>query len=227
MRYAANVSLSFRYHHLVATPYFEPHCIDSLRTVVQVMDLLHRMETHGEPISATSAFSTAEEDGLYDLDCWIEFADATRDTAHGQEKPPNDGQNRDVHTAEHGEKGAEGNVEGEKHLVEEESARFYGVGGDGVEHKESRPDGDAGSERERRRKGAAPAAPVVAWLTIIKFKLTEKCAETCDLAWYEVGETLTYQGRSVAAGLPPAVVDAAALRREDRENINVRKRRVG
>lgn len=196
-----------------------------------MIDLLQRINKHGEPILAMSAFSAAEEDCLYDLDCWMEFASTVKDTAHRKDKRPSIGKNKNILTAEYQEAGADRDAEeGKRHVdernVDEEKAHFSGVSGDGVQRKENRTGVDASTEDKRRREDTTPA-PVITWLKMIKFKLTEKCADTCDSAWYEVGETITYQGRSVAAGLPPAVVEGAIFRREDRENISVRKRRIG
>ncbi|CAM9761295.1 unnamed protein product, partial [Ectocarpus sp. 12 AP-2014] len=69
-------------------------------------------------------------------------------------------------------------------------------------------------EKEARRKAAES---LLAWLTSIESKLALKCAEVCDTAWYDLGETITYKGRPVAYTIPAAVMEAAIKRREDGE----------
>ena len=186
-------------------------------------DLLHRIKTHGEPISASSAFSTPEEDDLYELDCWLEFAAGARES--GQDNSDKRGRNH-AHDSEDKErrfKEENANKNGDR--VEALGGGIERSFGNSVVCVDGRSDEEyAGCEKkEGERSNAEATADVAAWLTMIEFKLLERCAEACDLAWYEVGETITYQGRSVSAGLPSTIMEAATLKRENRERNNARK----
>lgn len=168
-------------------------------------------------MSADSVFSPSDEEGLYDLDCWLDFkfaagpevvgVDTTEDGLHDD---------KDVGVGTGGgsvdiDMGV-GGIEGDDTVEDEEE----GVAAEG---KVSR---GRLLEQEARRQ---EAAGVAAWLRLVESRLVEKCASVCDVAWYELGETITYQGRPVAHSLPHGVMEAAMRRREDREDLEERRRR--
>ncbi|CAN0081653.1 unnamed protein product, partial [Sphacelaria rigidula] len=158
-------------------------------------DLLHRIKTHSEPISSTSAFSTSEEDELYELDCWLDFVAVARDP--GQENSDERGRSHVDDGEDEERRVEEGNANEVGACVESLGGRGDRSGGDGAECGGSRSDEEyVDCERKKgQQSNAAATVDVAAWLTMIEFKLSERCAEACDLAWYEVGETITYQGR--------------------------------
>lgn len=172
----------------------------------KVVDLLHRVEGDGEPMSAASVFCTSDEEGLCDLGCWIDFS-AVASTVLEQD-PNNDTADATVEARTAAE------CEIDKALAD----------GDIINEGQSRGEENAAEAEERRvsfpqdtvRRQEAEA--VAEWLRSIESQLVEKCAEVCDTAWYDLGETITYQGRPVAHSLPAVAMDTAMQRREDRED---------
>lgn len=170
------------------------------------------MEKYWEQISAISAFSVVNEDTLYDLDCWVKFPSSSPDSARGNSYHGNDrnDSNKQIQSGEE----QEGDM---KERSDQDLDTPDGID-DADLHINGLEEGEAGWERrrcsaQRRYRRQHGAAAVCKWLKSVESKLTERCAEACDLAWYEVGETITYQGRSVAASLPPGTMEAAARSR--------------
>lgn len=178
-----------------------------------MIDHLRRIEEDGEPMSAVSVFSTVEEDVLYDLDCWESFdVNPEKARVSYSRSEGNIDEDQEVHCGRrdegknHGDDGGEIKVEGEEGTAEEAS-RWA--------HQQSR------IEKEIRWKAAEA---VLAWLRSIESRLAEKCAEVCDAAWYDLGETITYKGRPVAYSIPATVMEAATKRREDEEDRDQHRR---
>lgn len=175
----------------------------------KVNDHVRRIEEDGEPISATSVFSTEEEGVLYDLDCWENFGGIPENVLGGDQAS---GEN------DNGDGDGDGRG-GEK------PSQDYSPGEEGQEGDEGLDCDEAKNraqrritlEREMRRK---VAEAVLAWLKSIESNLAAKCAEVCDAAWYDLGETITYKGRPVAYSIPAPVMEAATKRRENREDMN-------
>lgn len=162
-------------------------------------------------MSAASVFSADEEGVLFDLDCWENFSDAAErvqehapETRQGEGGDDREAEERNV------DEGEEGN----------NRRRGVGGGGDDEERAEEEARGETHRrtmlERETRLK---TAEAMLMWLRSIESRLVEKCAEVCDAAWYDLGETITYKGRSVAYSIPATVMEAATKRRESQDDI--------
>lgn len=160
---------------------------------------------------APSVFSTSDEEGLYDLDCWVDFGTVTEHVPN--EDPANNA------------------CGGEEQDGIERGGGGYGCGssdrdvdgGTGPEDDEEgyAAEGRGESQRGRLIKEASrrqEAAAVISWLREIDSRLVETCAEVCDAAWYDLGETITYKGRPVVDSLPPSAMETAMQRREKRED---------
>ncbi|CAM9282411.1 unnamed protein product [Ectocarpus sp. 4 AP-2014] len=172
----------------------------------KVIDYVRRIEDDGESMTASSVFSPTEEDVLYELDCWEQF-DAFAERILRDETSSND---RDDDFDADSDGGGESKGSGSD-----------GDAGDGEGDEESTEEAKRQAQRRRRLEKEArrkAAESLLAWLTSIESKLALKCAEVCDTAWYDLGETITYKGRPVAYTIPAAVMEAAIKRREDGEN---------
>lgn len=176
-------------------------------------------------MSAASVFCTANEEGLYDLDCWIDFSAVTEnvlkrspyDVSVDNEKHEdgdggndNGGGNIDTGAKANGNSdkvngNAQQDKEGETKLEE---------GDDSTEIIRTSRCGSLLEEATRRQETHA----MVAWLRAIESRLAERCAEVCDTAWYELGETITYQGKPIAHSLPPEAMEMAMRRREENDS---------
>ena len=204
---------------MAPTPLYTPQC------PTKVVDFLHRVEDDGEPMSAASMFSQSDEEALFGLDCWVDFAATSRNI-------PRDGMKRDSladggrHTIE-GAHGSDTGTGDRPTIVSSKDTDIPGgVEGPGGEVERQVAEGKENEPAAERihnsdcaegaaRKQAAEA--VLAWLRLIDSRLVGKCAQVCDAAWYDLGETITYKGRPVAHRLPPRAMEAAAQRREDRD----------
>lgn len=188
------------------------------------------MEDNGEPMSAASMFSEADQESLFGLDCWVDFAATSLDTP--QDRVEEDGGRADdEQQAFGGSDGSDTSTNDRPTIIVGSNGTDIpdegGGGGDDVEAPGAGVKGDeCKAERipssdcaelvlESARRQAAEA--VLAWLRSIDSLLVGKCAQVCDAAWYDLGETITYKGRPVAHRLPPRAMEAAAQRREDRE----------
>lgn len=185
----------------------------------KVTDFLHRMEDDGEPMSAASMFSEADEEALFGLDCWVDFA--TTNLAVLQDEMEEGSGADDGQQTIGSRHGSEASTDGGPTIVGSDNDVVDELNGLGEEGKD-----EAAAERinrsdcaelleEATRRKATEA--VLTWLRSIDSELVGKCAEVCDAAWYDLGETITYKGRPVAHRLPARAMEAAAQRREDRE----------
>lgn len=158
-------------------------------------------------MSAASVFSADEEGVLYDLDCWENFTGIAESVLVNVPKTCRDDGSDDRETASE----SEGDEE------DDPRSDTGGVGdGEGcAEDVKATSHRRSLVERETRRKRAEA---VVVWLRSIESSLAAKCAEVCDTAWYDLGETITYKGRPVAYTIPATVMEAATRRRESRED---------
>ncbi|CAM9242850.1 unnamed protein product [Scytosiphon promiscuus] len=180
----------------------------------KVIDHLRRIEDDGEPMSAVSVFSSAEEDVLYDLECWETFiADP--------EKPLVSFPGKDGNEDEGGGAGDRGSRDGDDD--HRESIANAGVEGDERADEKASRQALQQSRVEKEMRWKATEA-VLVWLRTIESRLTKKCAEVCDAAWYNLGETITYKGRPVAYSIPETVMEDAAKRREDEEDRGMQRR---
>lgn len=153
-------------------------------------------------MTASSVFSPTEEDVLYELDCWEQF-DAFAERVLRDDSSSND---RDDDFDADSDGGGESKGSG----ADDDA-------GDGEGDEESTEEAKRQAQRRRRLEKEArrkAAESLLAWLTFIESKLALKCAEVCDTAWYDLGETITYKGRPVAYTIPAAVMEAAIKRRE-------------
>lgn len=188
--------------------------IQTQRTVslfpLKVLDALRRMEDDDEPMSAASIFSGEDEEGLSDLDCWVDFDPAPDYVLEEDRENGICDDNRDESSA-----GKEAPTQGSSVELDfdKEGDMEAGVSTTG----KGRISQCAVLLRQVKRRQEAEA--VVAWLRSIEQRLVQKCAEACDASWYELGETITYQGRPVASSLPQGAMETAMLRREDRDKI--------
>lgn len=184
---------------------------------VKVIDHVRRIEDDGEPMSALSVFSADEEGVLYDLDCWENFSSVEeRVLGNASEVCLDDGHDdRETESKTEGDEETESKTKGD----EENHPRSDTGGAENDEEcaEEARRKTHRRSmlEKETRRK---TAEAVLVWLRSIESSLAVKCAEVCDAAWYDLGETITYKGRPVAYGIPATVMEAATKRREDEED---------
>lgn len=165
-------------------------------------------------MSAMSVFSAVEEDVLHDLDCWKNFVanpdkdsrSYTRDDGSNDDDRGGDGSSNSEDN-NHGDDGGEIGVEGGERGAEEAGRQAQQQ-----------------SKAEKEMRWRATEA-VLAWLRSIESRLAEKCAEVCDAARYDLGETITYKGRPVAYGIPATIMEAATHRREDGEDRERHRRR--
>lgn len=199
-----------------------PTPLYTLQCSTKVNDFLHRMEDDGEPMSAASMFSHADEEALFDLDCWVDFDATSRSIPQGGKKEDSrsdgGGHGSDVGTGDRptivGSKDTDIPDEGEGPKDEVERQATEGNEDESAAEKILNSD-CAELVKEAARKQAAEA--VLAWLRLIDSRLVGKCAQVCDAAWYDLGETITYKGRPVAHRLPPRAMEAAAQRWEGRD----------
>lgn len=197
---------------VVVWPIFPSH------VPAKVIGLLRRIEEDGEPMSADSVFSPSDEENLYDLDCWFDFSFAPAPKKIGVD-PTEDGEHGDDKCVGVSDGGR--NVEGEMRVGGIEGGDTVGEEEDGVAAEGEVSRGRLLEQETRRQE----AAGVASWLRSIESRLVEKCASVCDVAWYELGEPITYQGRPVAHSLPHGVMEAAMQRREEREDLEERRKR--
>lgn len=191
---------------------------------------------------SASVFSADEEDVLHSLGCWKTFSTVPK-TVLGN-VPRNDGCNEDNNNEDdreatkNGDGDGEGEAGGEAGINTDQEPTGNNNGNDEADTQNNGGEGasDEGSaeeagrlahgrsklEREMRRRAAEA---VLAWLRSIESCLTERCADVCDAAWYDLGETITYKGRPVAYDIPEAVMEAATRRREDAEDREIRRSR--
>lgn len=180
----------------------------------QVADLIHRVGDDGEPVPPRFAFSSDEEDALYELDCWIDLPGCPELDPEGAEEGAWAASRRGSVEAVMSERHSEGPWE----LCSRDEATAD-AGSDAVAGSEIEEAGglervcSGGSAGRRRQQGEA----VLVWLASIMSRLTTKCAQVCDMAWNELGETVTFQGRPVAQALSEAAVEGAAWGRVVRD----------
>lgn len=197
------------------------------------MDILHRIERNGEPMSAPWVFSAADEDALCELDCWVECSsspsvvtESELPQALGDRDKPVSRYHRYSAWA-----GGDGFTDEDRRVVgrdvESVVEQFGGCLENNIDAEERPEEDQEGGRREDEgaRRRQLEALVVTEWLRSIEARLTERCAEACDLASYEVGETITYQGKSVAPGLPHAALEKATTMRVEREGRVGRKSR--
>lgn len=192
----------------------------------KVTDFLRRMEDDGELMSAASMFSQADEEVLLGLDCWVDFANSLNVPKDGVDE---DGRADDgLQTTKEGHE-SDASTDGRPTVVsssdtgtadEIDLPEDEGQGPAEEKEDESAAERINNSDHEEllevtERRQATEM--VLAWLRSIDSRLVGKCAQVCDAAWYNLGETITYKGRPVAHRLPPRAMEAAAQRREDRE----------
>lgn len=151
---------------------------------------------------ASEVFSVADKACLVDLDCWMDFPDAAK--GDNQCRSSLERSNNDQDPCE-----SESRDSNEGQVMDATKDLFVGMG---LHIDEA---GRTDSVSDRRSEQLREEKAVLVWLESIEPKLTGKCAEACDMAWYELGETLTYQGKSIAADLPPEAMEAAVWRREE------------
>lgn len=178
-----------------------------------MIDLLWRLENNGETIPAPSAtdsvFSSTEEGLLFDLNCWVEFRPFVPHPVEKIPLPVNDRRGGQRDPGDAADTGAK--------FVTVENEVDASVNTSGWVTQEGPLGGLVSQvgEEEEEEEGA-----IAAWLRSIGSKLAEKCAEVCDAAWHEMGETITYRGRPVTQGLVSAeAMDRAAQRREEKQKI--------
>lgn len=184
-------------------------------------------------MSAPRVFSTAELGTLHDLQCWIDLPHATSSSRSDPEwdtnAEANEVDSRDG--SDEGRTGYNGVVVREAyHVLEGETGpRASGSDGLHVAGTERSEDGqtdqqaknmerilhEEGWTRRRHSDGA-----LLAWLRSIELRLTDKCAELCDVAWFELGETITFRGRPVVLDIPPEAMNEAMQRRVERDRMN-------
>ncbi|CAB1108641.1 unnamed protein product [Ectocarpus sp. CCAP 1310/34] len=180
----------------------------------KVIDYVRRIEDDGESMTASSVFSPTEEGVLYELNCWEQF-DAIDERVLRDDSSSND---RDDDFDADSDGGGEG-----------KGSDADNDAGDGERDEEFTEEARRQAQRRRRLEKEArrkAAESLLAWLTSIESKLAHKCAEVCDTAWYDLGETITYKGRPVAYTIPTAVMEAAIKRREDGEDRTKHGRRA-
>lgn len=190
-------------HRLVLCDHHQPNVL----VFSKVIDHLRRIEDDGEPMSAASVFSADEEGVLYDLDCWGNFSNVEGRIIRNAPKTCRDDEDDDRET--------ENNVEGDEENSPQSDSGGAGNGEGCAEEAKGETHRRSLLERETRRK---TAEAVLAWLKSIESSLAEKCAEVCDAAWYDLGETITFKGRPVAYSIPATVMEAATKRRENEED---------
>lgn len=212
---------------------------------LKVIDHLRRIEEDGESMSA-SVFSADEEDLLHGLGCWETFStvpktvlgnvsvndDCNADNNDGHDDDKDDEQEANNNGKGGGGDDGDGDADGDAGII----GQGPNVDDNANEEDGGEGGGDEGSteeakrlahrrsklEREMRQKAAEA---VSAWLRSIESRLAERCAEVCDAAWYDLGETITYKGRPVAYSIPEAVMEAATKRREETEDRERRRYR--
>lgn len=192
---------------------------------------------------SASVFSADEEDVLRVLGCWETFNSTVPKTDLGnvpgnddcnEDNDDDDGDGNDRQTKNNGGgevNGDAGNIE-KGPTVDDDNENEEDItqnsGGEGGSDEGSTEEAKrlahrrSKLEREMRQKAAEA---VLAWLRSIGSRLAERCAEVCDEAWYDLGETITYKGRPVAYGIPETVMEAATKRREDKEDRERRRAR--
>lgn len=212
----------------------------SYNFVEKVLDCLRRIEDDGEPMTAPSIFSAVDKDDLCGLLCWISFSAAAKPGSIGCDARHDDMSKTDADddelvreeaTATRG--GCEGMQEDNDAWDRKQDGSIDGLGWQEQAERQAQDENnghgqDGGPEGKRwasRRVGSREqairrreAAAVISWLRTIESRLVKRCADVCDAAWYELGEKITYQGRSVANSLPHGAMDGAMQRREDRED---------
>ena len=170
-------------------------------------------------------FSTDDEGVLYDLDCWEDFGAAAESAPLGTDQTNGEDDNNGDGGVDREDQKSQGEApSGKDGDIDEGEGGEGGEGDEGLDCEEakSRAHRRIVREREARRK---EAEAVLAWLRSIESSLADKCAEVCDAAWYDLGETITYKGRPVAYSIPATVMEAATRRREHREDMDKRGRR--
>ncbi|CAM9365008.1 unnamed protein product [Ectocarpus fasciculatus] len=182
----------------------------------KVIDYVRRIEDDGESMTASTVFSAAEEDVLYELECWEQF-DAFVERVLRDESNSDD---RDDDFDAESDGGGESKGSG---ADEDDAGEGEGDDEESTEEARRQAQSRRRLEKEARRKAAEA---LLAWLTSIEEKLALKCAEVCDTAWYDLGETITYKGRPVAYTIPTAVMEAAIKKREDGEDRAKHSRRA-
>lgn len=166
--------------------------------IPQISDLLHRASEDGQSISPLSALSTTECDNLLDLvRCNDDMGAVNVELAESVSCEA-------LQVAVAGK-------DGPRH-----SPLMCGetIDVDPVRQEKSNIGTCADSNTARAVRSALGAKTAVSWLQAVLAQLNDRCAEICDLAWHELGETITYRGRPLAAQLPNEAVEAATLRRE-------------
>lgn len=183
-------------------------------------------------MSAPKVFSTAERETLHDLQCWIDLPHATRSSRSDPEWDT-DAEANEVGSgdgSDEGRTGHNGVVREAYHVLEEQTGpRASRSNGLYVAATERKQDGQTDQhakimervlhEESRTRRCHSDGA-LLAWLRSIELRLTDKCAELCDVAWFELGETITFRGRPVVLDIPPEAMNEAMQRRVEQERMD-------
>lgn len=161
-------------------------------------------------------FSSTEEEFLFDLDCWVDFHPFVPRPVEKIPLPIQDRRGRQRNPGNAAHTGAK--------FATVENEAGASVNTSGWATQEGPLGGLVSRVGEEEEEGEEEEGAIAAWLRSIGSRLTEKCAEVCDAAWHEMGETITYRGRSVTQGLVSAeAMDRAAQRREERQDRHIKR----